>query len=268
MAAAPKKSRAKPRSAADTTASRRWPKVLLGAISLALVAAAGSFGYRSLLEPGRLPLRVIEVNGEFQQLDQAEIQHTVAATIDGGFFTCDMHSLRDAVLAMPWVADVSIRRVWPDKLRMAVTEQVPLARWGDAALINVAGEVFQPGELGPYSALVRLRGPSGSERRVVAFLQSVVPAARARGLQLDALELDERRHWWLRFDGGLTVSLGREDTENRLAQFLRVYPSLVAEQQRVPERVDMRYSHGFAVRWQTDAGDASVADAAQPRGKV
>ena len=151
---------------------------------------------------------------------------------------------------------------------MAVTEQVPLARWGDGALINVTGEVFQPDELGPYSALVRLRGPAGSERRVVAFLQSVVPAARTRGLQLDALELDERRHWWLRFDGGLTVSLGRENTENRLAQFLRVYPSLVAEQQRVPERVDMRYSHGFAVRWQTGASEASAADAAPPRGKV
>ena len=64
------------------------------------------------------------------------------------------------------------------------------------------------------------------------------------------MQLDERRHWWLRFDDGLTLSLGREDIEYRLAQFFRVYPSLIAEAVRRPERVDMRYAHGFAVRWQ------------------
>jgi cell division protein FtsQ len=241
---------------------RRWllPLVLLLAVATLGGAIAGSYHYLS--QPGRLPLRVIEINGEFQHLEAAEIEQVVLETIDGGFFSCDMQQLREAVVAMPWVEDVSIRRSWPDRLSMVVTEQVPLARWGDDALISVSAAVFRPASLAVVPNLVRLSGPEGSARRVVEFFQAAVPAARARGLQIAEVELDQRRHWWLRFDNAMTVSLGRENVEYRLAQFFRVYPNLLAQPLRLPERVDMRYTHGFAVRWRdVPAGDAANQDA-------
>ena len=60
--------------------------------------------------------------------------------------------------------------------------------------------------------------------------------------------------------------IGREARDARLSQFLRVYPQLVADPKRRPERVDMRYTHGFAVRWR----DAQVEPAAvkNPQEKV
>ncbi|MGB5649284.1 MAG: FtsQ-type POTRA domain-containing protein, partial [Sedimenticolaceae bacterium] len=123
---------------------RRWLASLGMAIGFGVLLGGGAFGYHHLTQPGRLPLRVIEVNGELSQLEHEQIQRTVVAAIDGGFFSCDMPRLRAAVLAMPWVEDVSIRRAWPDRLRMVVSEQVPLARWGDDALININGGVFRP----------------------------------------------------------------------------------------------------------------------------
>jgi cell division protein FtsQ len=242
---------------------RRWLVRLATGLTLVALAALGVGGYRVLAEPGRLPLRVIDVNGEFQQLEPARVQQVVIDAIDGGFFTCRIQNLRAAVLAMPWVEDVSIRRVWPDRLSMTVTEQVPLARWGDDALINVNGGVFRPATLGGYKGLVRLHGPEGSEHRVVGFFQAAVTAARLRGLQIREVELDARRHWWVRFDDGLTLSLGREDIDGRLAQFFRVYPGLTAEPSRRPDRIDMRYAHGFAVRWKEGA-DAEQPAAAEP----
>lgn len=224
---------------------------------LILVGSALVTAYHLLSQPGRLPLRVIEINGELQRLDRAAIQRVVVDTIDGGFFSCDMNKLRKAVLTMPWVDDVSVRRSWPDRLSMVVTEQVPLARWGDDALINVRGGVFQPQALAPFVGLVRLSGPADSEHRVVAFYQQVVAEARARGMQLLAVELDERRHWWLRFDDSLTVSLGREQVDRRLGQFFRVYPSLVAQPVRQPQRIDMRYANGFAVSWREPVNDGT-----------
>jgi len=224
-----------------------------------VLLGGGALAYDYLAQPGRLPLRVVEINGDLQQLEPQQIEQTVMGAIDGGFFSCDMQRLRAAVLAMPWVEDVSIRRVWPDKLRMAVTEQVPLARWGEDALINVTGQVFRPGTLEGFAGLVQLHGPAGSELRVVEFFQAAVPAARMRGLQINAVELDERRHWWMRFDGGLTVSLGHESSDYRLAQFFRIYPSLTKDSARRPERVDMRYAHGFAVRWREATDEEAVA---------
>lgn len=251
-----------------SASTRRWPGWLPTAVVLAGVGAAVAYGYHYLAQPGRLPLRVIEVKGEFRHLVAAEIQETVVDAIDGGFFSCDMPRLRSAVLAMPWVADVSVRRVWPDTLSMRVSEEVPLARWGDGALINAAAGVFAPPALGDYTDLARLGGPAGSERRVVEFYQAVVAAADARQLQVAEVLLDERRHWWVTFDDGLVLSLGRDDIAHRLAQFIRVYPSLVAQPQRRPQRIDMRYAHGFAVRWRDPVGGDAVVDEEQSQDKV
>ncbi len=244
---------------------RPWLAPLLG---LSMVGAVLLGGYHYLSQPGRLPLQVIEVSGEFQQLRPDAIQRTVMSAIDGGFFTCDMGKLRTAVLAMPWVEDVSIRRSWPDRLDMLVTEQVPLARWGKDSLISVTADVFRPISLDDFAGLVRLSGPEGSEQRVVAFLQGAVAPARTRGLQISEVELDERRHWWLRFADGLIVSLGRDDVDRRLAQFFRVYPSLMSQADRRPARVDMRYAHGFAVRWQEPPATDVAAGTAKPQGNV
>jgi len=246
----------------------RWLPMVITLGSFALLFGLLSAGYAYLSQPGRLPLRVVQVQGEFQHLDKAAIQETAGGVIDGGFFTCDMQRLRSAVLHMPWVEDVSIRRVWPDRLIMNVTEQVPFARWSDDALINVRAGVFSPGNIDDYPELVRLRGPEGSEKRVVAFYQAAVPAARARDLQINEIELDQRGHWWVRFEGGLTLSLGREDRDGRMGQFLRVYPRLIADPARQPERVDMRYQHGFAVQWRESEADTTAAVRPQSQEKV
>jgi cell division protein FtsQ len=242
---------------------------LLGLLSVSgAVLAAAAFGYHYLSQPGRLPLRVVEVGGALERLDRDEIQRTVVDAIDGGFFSCDMRKLRQAVVAMPWVADVSIRRVWPDRLHMLVTEQVPLARWGDDALVSIDAGVFRPSKMTEFDGLVQLQGPAGSEQRVVQFFRVVLTAARARGLHIEAVRLDERRHWWLHFNRDLTVSLGRENVDHRLAQFFRVYPSLATQSARQPARVDMRYEHGFAVRWHEPAGQDPAAGREKSQEKV
>ena len=65
------------------------------AVSVCVLAAAVA-GYRYLSQPGRLPLRVVEVGGALERLDRDEIQRTVVDAIDGGFFSCDMQKLRQA----------------------------------------------------------------------------------------------------------------------------------------------------------------------------
>lgn len=256
MATARKQPVRKSGSASQPTRSR-W-SLLAAVAAVVMVSASLTAGYQYLSQPGRLPLRVVEVKGELQHLAHDEVSRVAGSVIDGGFFSCDMQKLRNAVLDIPWVDDVSIRRVWPDKLSMTVTEQVPVARWDEDGLINVRGEVFRPQSMAGHQSLVLLNGPAGSEQRVVAFLQTAVSATRARGLHIREIELDQRRHWWMRFDDSLTLSLGRDDRAQRLTQFLRVYPRLVADPQRRPERVDMRYAYGFAVRWQ-EIKDAPVA---------
>ncbi len=69
------------------------------------------------------------------------------------------------------------------------------------------------------------------------------------GLKLEKLAQDERRAWWLTFDNGLEVYVGRERFEERLRRLAQVYPKVLAAQADRIAVVDLRYVNGFAVRW-------------------
>ena len=244
----------------QSTRSSAW---LAGLLLLVVgVGVAAHLGQQYLSQPGRLPLRVVEINGDFLHLEPAAIEAQVAGVIDGGFFTVDMQKVRNAVRDMPWVAEVSVRRVWPDTLRMHVTEQVPLARWGKAALVNLRGEVFRPQPLIDAQELPRLDGEQQDAPEVVNLYLLMRSALVNSELTLREMQLNRRGEWSVAFGNGLSVIFGRGDVVSRMRDFLKVYPQLRAQASREPERIDMRYEHGFAVRWKTEvAPDGGVLSA-------
>lgn len=237
----------------------RGSLAMAGVLALLAFAASGHFVYRYLAQPGQLPLRVIEVNGEFTHLQHAAVQARVLESIEGGFFTVNMQAVRDAVRGMPWVEEVSVRRVWPDTLRMHVTEQLPLARWNADSLVNLHGEIFRPDGLSELAGLPHLYGDDEMAPQVVGFYLRLRRALVDDGLQVQRVRLNARNEWEMSFEGGLSVMLGNQDVGVRLQDFLRVYPQLRGSMPRVPERIDMRYEHGFAVRWQAAAAEDALA---------
>jgi len=68
---------------------------------------------------------------------------------------------------------------------------------------------------------------------------------------------------------GTELRLGAGDPESRLRRFARVATRLVDGQTRAIERVDLRYSDGFAVRWGANAEPAPAnGDGANERNGV
>lgn len=243
----------KPRRAAQpASGSSHWQGWLL---SLLVLAGVAQLAHLYLTQPGRLPLRVVEVNGEFTHLVREQIEHRVADNIEGGFFTVDMARVRQAVLDMPWVAEVGVRRVWPDTLRMQVTEQLPLARWGEGALVNLHGEVFVPDSMPDSEGLALLSGAGERAPQMVTFYLKLRSQLVGSGLRIAELSLNPRQEWLVHFDDGLELVLGREHMARRFDDFMKVHPQLLAHSPQRPQRIDMRYEHGFAVRWQPQTAD-------------
>jgi len=119
-------------------------------------------------------------------------------------------------------------------------------------MLNVRGEVFKPasGKLPP--GLPQLSGPAGTEKEVARQYLDLKPRLEAFGLRIRQIILDERRAWSMTFDGGPIIKLGSKDLDVRLARFLQIYPTLRGDKRRLKE-VDLRYTNGFAVRWETVA---------------
>jgi cell division protein FtsQ len=85
-------------------------------------------------DPNNMPLRSVQVEGEFRKLSAEHLQHAVANAVRGGFFTVNVDAVRRAAESLPWVASARVRRVWPDALQLHVVEQRAAARWGEAGL--------------------------------------------------------------------------------------------------------------------------------------
>lgn len=221
--------------------------LVLGFSALLVIAVASVKTYLS--NPRNLPVKTIAIKGKFRHLDRENLRRVMSKAVDGGFFTTDIQRIRQAGLSLPWVDDVSITRVWPDQLVMEVTEQQPVARWGDKALVNERGQVFYPIKPMRKWPGLRLSGVDEKAPVVLGFYTRMKAEFDARGLQIQSLALDERAEWEIKLHNGLQIVLGRNDAADRLQRFLKLYGEINGKELK-PVRVDLRYEQGFAVGWQ------------------
>lgn len=224
---------------------------LLGRLftAVALLGLLGGAGYIALhWEPRLLPIRVVTVEGEMQGLSRQALQETIGSGITGGILTQDLISLQQAVEAMPWVAHASVRRRWPDRIEVQVSEHEAVARWGENGLVTAAGVVFRPRDGRLPAGLALLDGADDSlAPEVVARFFDWGAQLASVGLLIDGMRRDARGDWTLQLLGGIEVLLGTGAIETRLQRLLAAYPQVEAA--GTPARIDLRYSNGLAVRW-------------------
>ena len=254
--------------AQSATASRHKRKGMVLRLTvwagMAIVLSSGVLAsYWHLSDPKNFALRDIKVIGELRHLDAAQLQSAVAESVDGNFFTVDMQAVRARVRALPWVSQATVSRSWPRGLSIRVVEHLPVARWGGDGYINAFGELFRPGYGPDLKHLVRLYGRDRNAAQVIDMYRAAVRLVEPLGLTISSLGTDERQAWIVVFDdGGLRLALGRSDVLMRLRRFADVYPQLLADSSRRPERVDARYAQGMAVTWRMVATEDRAHTAA------
>ncbi len=230
-----------------------WPRLAKTGVGV-LVLAALLGVQRWSQDPHSLPLRKVQIEGQFRYLSHEQLQAAVTPHVRGGFFNLDVAAVQDAASALSWVDQVSVRRVWPDTVRIRVQEQQPLARWGRQGLLNQRGEVFDAAGHAVTQTLPYLSGPEGRQRQLLRHYQALQETLTPLGLTISQLRQDERRSLELKLSNGVELRLGRDAARARLQRFVRVYPGLMASKGEGLLGVDLRYSNGFAVRWQADTG--------------
>jgi len=225
--------------------------LLAAALALAAVGAALWLAQRPWFD-----LRRIEVRGDLRQVSGAAIRAAVAGRLRGNFFTIRLDEARRVFETMPWVAAASVRRGWPDRLVVILTEHRPLGVWGDGRILSDRGRLFvanvAEGEL--YGPLPEFDGPAEfaaeAARRFYEFSAALAPLA----LTVDAVRISERAGWALETSAGDTagprLELGRDDPPGRLAERIAAivahYPVVLARLSGPPARIDARYPNGFA----------------------
>jgi cell division protein FtsQ len=182
------------------------PDVLRRAANILFTIAGVLAAYGTLWWTVRLPVfavREIYVTGDAAHVTRDQIDAIVSRELGGTFFTLDLPRARRAFEKLPWVREVNLRRRWPARLEVNVTEHVPIARWGSSALVNAQGEVFQAAYDGTLPTFV---GPEGTSKEIAIqyeyFRRNLAPLGTPVFVQMTA-----RRAWQVRLDGGPTLEL-------------------------------------------------------------
>lgn len=220
----------------------------------ALILVAGALLW--LAQRPYFALRAIEVRGELQHVTSASVRAAVAGRLKGNYFTMRLDDTRRLLESVPWVAQASVRRVWPNQLLVTLVEHRALGVWDDGRLLSDAGELFvaNPAEAEVHGPLPAFDGPEtvarDAARRYYEFAGLLAPL----GMKIASINVSDRRSWTIEVagvDGGPTrLELGR-DTDSlalhdRLAQIVAAYPMVAARVGGTPRSIDARYPNGLA----------------------
>jgi len=206
-------------------------------------------------------MREIRVGGSPVHITLEQVEAIARRDIHGTFFTLDLARLRESFEKMPWVRKVNIRRSWPDRIDVAIEEHRPLARWGNTALVNQQGEVFEAAYDATLPVFV---GPAGTSLEVAVQYEQLRGQFAEIGRVPVRVQLSPRHAWRVQLDDGMTLEMGREMTESRLKRFLAVYPRTLAPLARHIDYVDLRYANGFAARVPDLANSEVARDPVRP----
>ncbi len=195
-----------------------------------------------------LPIDSIRLVGRFEHVNRQALQERLQPYLGQGFFTVDIKGLHRRVDSLPWVRESRIRRVWPNRLELRVIERRPVARFDDGRLIDRNGELFAA-DAAAFSQLPLIRGYAGDSRELLEHFARVRPRFAALGLEIRDWIEDDKGSLRLRLSNGIDLKLGSRNRDDKIAQFLMVYPLYIAPQQERIRAIDFRYSNGFAVAW-------------------
>jgi len=225
-------------------------------LAAATLAAWGAIAW-AVRQPA-FALRHVIVAGSLARTNPAHFETVIREELKGTFFTLNLADARASLQRVPWVKNVALRRQWPDRLEVTVTEHEPLARWNESGLVDTEGEEFSAdfdGELPQFT------GPDGSSSELAQHFREFSAALAPCALAIAELRLSPRGGWRLRTAGSpsLAIELGRNAASERLSRFAAYQARTVGALVRAGtpvDYVDLRYRNGFAVR-APDAGKPS-----------
>lgn len=233
----------------------RWTEVAARlCFGLALLVVAGTAVVWAAQRPA-FDFRRIEVrgsDGELRHVNPAALRTAVAGRLRGNFFTMRLDEARRLFETVPWVAGASVRRVWPDRLVVTLTEHRALGVWSDGRIVADDGRLFvaNVAEAEVYGPLVAFEGPpqfaAEAARRYYEFAAALAPLSIA----IERVRVSERASWSIEADDGQRIEIGRDDPPGRLRERLQLigasYPLMLAKFGAPPSRIDARYPNGIA----------------------
>ncbi|MEY3041310.1 MAG: Cell division protein FtsQ [Pseudomonadota bacterium] len=250
--------RSSPRRPQGVRAQPGRVRRLLGRLLALTLLLALAVGGRALFAALNAPVEVVRVEGNLPEAGQARIRTLLGEALPAGVLTLDVVALQARLAEESWVASASLRREWPDTLRVQVTPEVPVARWRDEALLSNRGRIIDPLWDNVEGVLPSLAGPEGSAAQLMATYLRVAEMLKSHQLTVQRLEESAAGDIEVTLKGGVRLRLGTDAQVARLRRVDAVLTAALGTQLDRVDSIDARYDNGVAVAWRDGTAGAQV----------
>jgi cell division protein FtsQ len=217
---------------------------ILAAVKMAGDAAANTMGMR---------IATVSLSGQ-RQVSREEIFAAAGVTESSSLPFLDVTAARTKLEAIPWVSEATVRKLYPDRLQITITEREAFALWqlnGKVSVIAADGTVLGASVEPRFASLPFVVG-KGAAVRARDFL-AVLDAQPAIRDQVRAAVLVAERRWNLRLRNGIDVRLPENDVPQALEMLARLdrekhllTRDIAAVDLRLPDRATVRLSDAAA----------------------
>lgn len=165
-----------------------------------------------------------------------------------GYFGQDIQEVKKRFLDIPWVKNVVVRKIYPNRLGITISEHQPAAHWNDGFYLSEQGTVFAlPKDRFAGEGLPVLYGPDSEGKIVLEAWKKIKQDLTLRNLNLSSVAMDSRGAWTITLDNGVKLILGRGDWLPKIDRFVSVFPNIEVPDGERLSYVDLRYEHGVSV---------------------
>lgn len=220
-----------------------------------------------LYKPGNFSFQKVELVNRLENQQSNELQKVVVKAINGGFFSLNVDLFRaDIVSSLPWVKAVAVRKVWPNKLLLSISEHKPAVRWTtlgkpvqgneSGQLLSKEGIIFLPHltkkQQQKFNRLPMLTGPVSNAEKILQTCLKISKRLTNLGIIIQQCGMNERRTWMLKLSNEMDVKLGKEQVMQKLERFVRVFSGQLKPYLNSVAYADLRYTNGFSIKWNSD----------------
>jgi cell division protein FtsQ len=199
----------------------------------------------------------VRITGQ-REVEEEDVLDTLSIRSGQSLFLYDADAARTRLATNPWVSNVSVMKLYPDKVRVILEERVPAALWQRTVvdrveIIDSAGQVITDHLESRFVGLPRVIG-EGAETRVHEIM-AILDDAPGLQAKVRASMLVSHRRWDLFLENGVQVMLPAEDPASAVMALDRVDTASGLLDRDITV-VDMRLSDRMVVRLSDTAKEA------------
>ncbi|QUM83260.1 MULTISPECIES: cell division protein FtsQ/DivIB [unclassified Moritella] len=203
-----------------------------------------------LTDASKMPMSALIIQGDREYVSDDDIRTVLLQkpAIEN-YFSVNVDDIQNKIESLPWVYHASVRKSWPDLLRVYIQEQPVVAVWNDTQLLNEDGIVFDADINSAPKSLVKLYSPNDKIEQTLAKFNEFNGLLQLNNYKIVKVSLNLRNAITVELSNGIMLRLGRENAISRIQRYIDYVA--VLDKEKIAY-IDLRYDTGFSVGWKND----------------